>query len=322
MTRRLEITDLRLRLLANGYVPLPSQGKVCPIKGWPRLTVDEDVIRRWGRQHGTTTTAIRLANGLMVIDSDTDDKAAMDALAERWEIEVPALKSSLVRFGKGAKEAWFCRTAEPFNVIHSFTFVPPGAEDDEKAGRVEIFGGANARYFGAFGPHTVDSKTGEVLVAYEWGGDSPADVPLAELPVVTKQQAYRIVEIAEAELRRFNWQQLTRSTSGQDTGGWVYDLTEDMVFDCDDGVTRTLAELRQAAGNGLRCSASWLEGPRAVNRSRCLVSSRTKDGALVVTETASMDRHMEASLKQPTYDIPAIRERLIRLARSGPKERN
>ena len=38
------LTALRLRLLANGYTPLPNRDKICLQWDWPRLRVTEVVI--------------------------------------------------------------------------------------------------------------------------------------------------------------------------------------------------------------------------------------------------------------------------------------
>ena len=41
------LTALRLRLLANGYTPLPNYDKVCREPNWPRLVVNAAAILSW-----------------------------------------------------------------------------------------------------------------------------------------------------------------------------------------------------------------------------------------------------------------------------------
>src|SRR5690606_17299725 len=56
-----QITQVRLRLLENGYAPLPNFDKRCFMKDWPRLEVDEAAIHSWGRRHKRyTATGVRI----------------------------------------------------------------------------------------------------------------------------------------------------------------------------------------------------------------------------------------------------------------------
>src|SRR6202023_2603006 len=48
--------------------------------------------------------------------------------------------------------------------------------------------------FVAFGEHP------EINMPYEWYDDSPADIPLSELPEVTREQLYRLKQILHADL--------------------------------------------------------------------------------------------------------------------------
>lgn len=289
--------ELRTQLVANGYSPLPNVGKACFLPEWPKVEITPEAIARWSRRHSRfQDTGLRVENGLAVIDLDINDEAATAAVAQAIEAELPQLLQALVRYGKGFKEAWFCRTAEPFGRIHTFRFWAPGKNnpDEDEAHCVEIFGGGSPRQFGAFGAHTRD-KAGDVVVAYEWAEDkSPLTVPLADLPELTKADFFKIAEIAEAALRKLGFEQVTRSTSGESEAVRVYDLTDDMVFECNDEITRSLAEMREIAGQeGLRCSASWLEPGRGHSLTRCLVG-RSKQGHLTIWDSASGVTHMPA----------------------------
>ena len=72
-------TELRLRLLSNGYTPLPNVLKRPGIPAWQKIQPDEAMIRTWDRQHKTLTTGIRLENGLIAFDFDIDDPAVEGA---------------------------------------------------------------------------------------------------------------------------------------------------------------------------------------------------------------------------------------------------
>lgn len=289
------LTELRLTLRENGYSPLPNLDKRCLLPEWPTVEINTAKITRWGRSSKWQGAGLRVENGLAVTDIDINlDAATAEALADALLTAVPALGDAPVRFGNGHKEAWFVRSSELFSRLHYRSWIAPGQSVDEGAHRIEIFGGASSRQFGAFGPHTVGDD-GVVAIRYEWHDSiSPATVPLSELPELTKEQFILLVDTVERILRERGWEPIARTAKGESDAARVYDLTEDMSFDLDDGRTVLLPELREiAAGeSGVRCSASWLEGNIAVNRSRCLVT-QTRDGKLAIYETAEAQTHLE-----------------------------
>lgn len=318
------IETLRLQLLDNGYTPIRNRDKRTFMKGWPHAVIDEGEIRRWTRRFSRDKgTGIRVEDGLAVIDFDIDDKAMMarivnavlDALPQLEDPNVPLL----VRGGKGAKEAWFCRTAELFSRIHSRAWIRPGEDVDAGAHRVEIFGGASPRQFGSFGPHTVDAD-GAVTVTYRWADRSPADTRKSELPELTKAQFFLIADIVERELAAAGWTPVAKSTKGENDVQRVYDLTDEMQFDVDTGDRLSLQQLRELAaaydgrGDTLRCSAGWLEGPSAKRTDRCLVSV-DRAGGVAILETASGVSHREASLapRDRSEELNRITEKLKEL---------
>lgn len=312
------VEQLRLQVLANGYTPIRNRDKRTFMRGWPSAVVDEAEIKRWSRRFSRDkATGIRVEDGLAVIDIDVDDRELVDRIANRILDVCPTLEDEnvplLVRRGKGAKEAWFVRTDETFSRVHSRAWVRPGDGVDGGAHRVEIFGGAVARQFGSFGAHTI-ADDGSVAIRYVWQGPSPADTPKSELPVLTKAQFFAIVDAAETELRSAGWQPVEKSQKGESDAVRVYDLTDEMQFDLNTGERVSLLELRELAANAdgeLRCSASFLEGPAAVNTSRCIVGV-SRAGNLTIWESASGVTHSEASAKPRDYtvEIDRIAERL------------
>jgi hypothetical protein len=299
-----DVTSLRLRLLSNGYTPIRNRDKRTFMKAWPTAEITPEEIARWERKFPQdTATGLRLEDGLAVIDIDIDDPIVKD-VANAILDAVPTLADQRVplpvRFGKGHKEAWFVRVDHPFGRLHSRAWLRPGTGPDEGAHRVEVFGGASPRQFGAFGPHTV-ADDGTVAVRYRWLDRSPADTQQHELPVLTKAQCGLIVDTAERVLKAAGWTPVERTEKGEDHADRVYDLVEALQFDCNTGERLSLLELRKLAGqmDGLRCSASWLEGPSAVNTERCLVSL-THSGHVAIWESASGVTHIEAEAAPPS----------------------
>lgn len=320
------IETLRRTLLANGYSPIPNRDKRTFHKGWPNMEITDEVIGEWSRRSlRDSATGLRVENGLMVIDLDINDKAVVDEIANRILDICPQLDDPdaplLVRHGKGAKEAWFLRTDELFSRIHTRTWVPAGANpDDAPTAFLEAFGGGSSRQFGSFGWHTrpEDDPAGDGIL-YQWEDLSPADVRLEDLPVVTKAQVFAIADAAEAVLQAHGWEPVARSTKGENDAVRIYDLNDDMEFDCNDDLTRSLDELRDFLKSDpdgeLRCSAAWLEGPQAKRTDRCLVSL-TRAGYVAIYETASAVTHVEAAGQPVDYgpQIDRIAEKLQELA--------
>lgn len=319
-------TELRRRFIENGFTPLPSVGKQCFLKNWPNVVVDDAVLASWARKHSRwQDTGIRVQDGLAVIDFDIDDEEIMNALARVVEKEKPALQGARIRFGKGFKEAWFVRTDEPFGRIHTRRWLKPGADLDKDGTHVvEIFGGASPRFFGAAGAHTRDAQGG-VVIAYEWeAAGSPLDTPLDQLPELTKQDCFDIVDIAERLLEAAGWTFVVKTQKGESEATKVFDLVPEMLFETNQGeVDVTFADLRAravAGEEGLRVSASFIEPGRGHSLTRCLVGRTSQGGDISIWDGANDTTHFAAD-KAPTQETTAgmdaalIAEKLAKLAK-------
>ena len=291
-------TAIRHDLLRNGYTPLPNIDKACRLRGWNTVQPTHELIDQWARKQVCQATGIRVENGLGVIDVDIDDADLVEEVWRRAYAKYAQLGEALIRYGKGHKEAWFVRVDEPFSAILSASYAAPGDDpegEDVTAHRLEAFGGGHARQFGAFGAHTMREDREGFAVEYVWADDeSPVDVPLASLPLLTKTAVLDIARIAGDVLEEAEgWSRVPRSRTGDVEASTSYDLTDDMIFNCLDGVPRHLGELRDYAetSRNPRCSASWMpDGRGLTNRTRCLIHV-DHDGAVSVFETATFTRH-------------------------------
>ncbi len=311
------VTAVRLRMLENGWSPIRNRDKRTFMKDWPNVALTPDEIASWERMTRDRATGCRIENGLLAIDVDVTDADMVEQVADLLMDIVPELDDEatpwLERSSGRAKVAWFFRVDEPFNRLHTRRWTRPGDGPDDDTQFIEMFGGASPRQFGMFGPHTVDER-GEVVREYEWRDRSPLNTAVEALPLLSKQQCFALADGAEKLFAAAGWEPVKLSKSGEDAATRVYDLTEDMRFDCNDGVTRTLAELRAAAGEeGLRCSASWLEGPQAKRRERCLVTL-TRSGHVAIWETAAGVTHVEISAEPAPMPQPDL-DRLAELLR-------
>ena len=323
MTKMDEIatqTGIRRRLLANGYVPLANKDKMCVLHGWSEMPVDEAKIDEWANQLKWRATGVRVEGGLAVIDLDVNDADAVEAIVEALPEELwSKLVTAPVRRGKGAKEAWFCRLAEgeePFYRLASAGFRQQ--PEDEAVHRVEIFAGdGGGRQFGAYGAHTI-GEDGEVAVSYRWAGDiGLVEVPMADLPALTRADLALIADTATRVLDELGWQRDLRSKVGFSSNVPIYDLDAQDFETRDHGLV-DLAGLEAlcAAGDEIRLSASWLEGPSAVNMTRCIASINPRDGRVSILETASFESHRPKALEPRPVTQGAL-ERLQALAAGG-----
>ena len=286
--------EWRLTLLENGYAPLPNVGKMCLLKGWPKVTATEDTIKKWGRMKGRDTTGLRLAGGLIALDFDVDNTKLMEVLGAEFEDECGDF---LLRTTSGkATEAWFMRTEQPFSRLATKKWI--GSNGDTYA--VEAYGGAGARQFGAFGPHTV-TEDGTITKWYGWEGPTPLDVSLADLPVMSKEQIASIIERANQIMEAAGCTQAPYDTDAASTAARVYDIKDDATFILNTGEEGvTLEDLRDRVfvGERLRCAAyPWLEDvPSHTNASRIMVG-QTRDGFLCLYDHQTEQLHMEETAK-------------------------
>ena len=292
-------TDIRKVLLGNGYVPLLARDKHCKLDGWSTLDVDEKLIESW-RRSKLSSTALRL-DGLTMLDKDVTDAAVSKLIRERWEDHYPDLFDNadipLLERGTTAscKVAFIFRRADGLpGVIQSVRFIRPG-ETPQDAQFIEVLSGSG-RYAGAIGLH--DEEKGST---YVWPADSPLAVPHASLPVLSEIEIDGLLNIAETIFREQGYVEVEGSKRGSYSSENVYDIEDDAVFDCEDGAQRTLEEMKQAAADGLRCSASWHDRT-STNTTRCI--ARVAPSGFIITDFATSLVHYEKSAApEPLPDL-------------------
>jgi RecA-family ATPase len=94
-----ELTDYRLRILQNGFTPLPCKGKRPVIQDWQNVTVTPDMVRNWETLFpNARNTGVRCA----AIDVDVNHPVAADlsAATRDW---FDGKGNVLTRFGKAPR---------------------------------------------------------------------------------------------------------------------------------------------------------------------------------------------------------------------------
>jgi hypothetical protein len=299
-----EQTEIRHKLLENGYVPLANVDKRCMLKGWPTLDVDHDTIDDWADRRGLRGTGVRMEGDLVALDFDIDDDDMLDRIWDAVEKKDAALYKKLeslpLRAGKGAKVCLFGRLETgKIDKLWSKAFYRP----DERATngglhRLEVFtgsGAGGARQVGVYGAHTV--VDGEVAVAYRWAGSRGLlEVPLAELPSLLRKDVFALVDIVSKALFDAGWDYEVSAKHGKITEQRSYTLLPDMRFEVNTGETLHIEALESiAGGEGVRVSMSFVEAG-AVNRSRGLVGLNPADDRVQIYDTATATLYRPADL--------------------------
>jgi putative DNA primase/helicase len=316
------ITQIRLRMLSNGFVPIPNRDKRTLFTGWNSLDPDEAEVRAWLNDRASLTvhaaTGAQVVGELLGLDVDVPD--VQMALAIRLAISAiaPQLGEARGALERGRDDAspkfmLFCRRgASPPFTIQSGKWSTDPEEEDAPTFQIEVFSsernqeGKVARQIGCFGPHTVNDETGEVKVRYAWRGPSPADVPLGDLPVLTQEQALRICEEADRIFEAAGLRPLKGYKRGLVKLENVYDLDEATRFDGADFADITLAELvelfwqNDALGLETRCSGSFT-GEGGTRMDRCQVGWSGGDKA---TGHITVHDHAEHRTHRPATEKP------------------
>ena len=198
-----DLTRLRLKLHRNGYLPVPvvgahvsmkAAGKRPMMKGWETVCAraDEAEIARWSKAQRNCTNTGLLCGTLIGIDIDVLDRDhahRLTKIASEMFGRTPAL-----RIGRAPKILLAFRTEAPFDKIQT----PEFHMLDGTVARIEIL--AAGQQFVAFGIHP------ETKAPYRWPESSPLDVPLRELPAVSKERCQDFIATAEKYLRKVGGQ--------------------------------------------------------------------------------------------------------------------
>ena len=175
-------TELRLRLLGNGYQPVPiyphdarvkSAGKRPIGDGWQRGGATAESIRTW--QPGNTGL---LTGELVGVDIDVLEPVLSERLASLAEKMLGP--TQLVRIGRAPKTLLAYRTAEPGDkLLTPEMTLPFGGK-----AQVEILGAG--QQFVAFGIHP---DTRQHYLRDETGGRSSSTVSVPSLPKASPARA-------------------------------------------------------------------------------------------------------------------------------------
>src|SRR5262245_16365533 len=123
-------SEIRHKLMAGGYSPIPVEGKIPALKAWERkFETNDDEIKFWATVYNRASNTGVLTERTPCIDIDIkmpEAAEAVEALArERFEEG----GYFLVRIGEWPKRCIPLRTEEPFPKIISNLTAPSGATE-------------------------------------------------------------------------------------------------------------------------------------------------------------------------------------------------
>jgi hypothetical protein len=297
------------QLLRNGYVPIPNRDKHCYLPKWSTIYVDEAQAQLWTRQMRWPAIGLRVEPPLLVIDFDIPDRDILNALEG---ITPSVVFDGLERIGNAPKTAFFMRLAldrdeEPFHRFKTRRYL-----SGTTAFAVEAFGGGGGgKQIGSFGPHSHDDA-GNVLKTYQWVGErSPANVPIDDLPEISRKDVIAFIDEADALLAAWPGLKVDALSKGGEKffNHHEHDLDDSTVFRDADGCEYTLEELEAEAKARfelkqpeMRVTGSFTGDASSSGSARCKVWWSKKHGLSVVDFKTDITHHVLRAKDDPELD--------------------
>jgi hypothetical protein len=182
-------TDIRLKLRASGYDPIPAEGKVPPMEKWQeKFDTTDDEIRLWPKTWHLAHNTGCLARRTPGADLDITDEDAAEALAHLAREHFEERGTVTARIGQWPKRLIPLRTDEPFAKMTRAFRAPDGTQH-----KIEVL--CDGQHWVAFGEHPT------AKVPYRWThGEPGVDIARAELPYVRREDMEQFLDAAETLL--------------------------------------------------------------------------------------------------------------------------
>jgi hypothetical protein len=206
-----EPAEIRRRLLAGGFSPLPLVGKRPILKNWQTHgDVSELEIDSWTKRYPAALNTGILTRFVPVLDLDIGDAEAAAAVEALVRERVEEIGFVLIRFGRFPRRAIPFRTDAPFPKIVAAMIAPEGSSGQ----KLEFL--CDGQQLVVDGVHP---DTGQ---PYTWHGGELGQVKRDDLPTIHEQKAQALVAAAAQLLvERFGYRSPAtkpRAGAGADDG--------------------------------------------------------------------------------------------------------
>ena len=191
-------TEVRLKLRAADFDPIPVNGKRPLFAGWQKMIgVAEHEIERWARACPADENTGVLTARTPTFDIDILDPDAAQAVEDLVRELLEERGEILTRCGRWPKRAIPFRTDTPFAKIQVLFA-------GEKAEKLEFLG--DGQQFVAHGVHP------DTHEPYAWSGGELSDVARGDLPYIHEEEAIELVQKSTEILsERFGYQITSKS---------------------------------------------------------------------------------------------------------------
>src|SRR6516165_9570840 len=200
------VTALRLALLANAYEPIPikSESKRPGLEDWTNIVATKEIIQDWEHFPGTGVLTRRTP----AIDLDIKDEEVAQVVEDHMRAHFNGGGRFMRRVGQPPKRAFLFKTETPFAKMQENFLAPDGSKH-----KLEILGDGQQVI--------VDGIHPDINKPYTWFGGTPWEVPAADLPLLTKEQARAWLDEATALLVKRGWRHVSKSqtTAPDDESG-------------------------------------------------------------------------------------------------------
>jgi hypothetical protein len=178
-------TELRVELLHADYSPIPSIGKVPPLKDWQKkITTNAEEIALWAKVYPEAKNTGLLTQKMPTLDIDIRHLEAAQAIEDLVRERFDERGYILVRIGNAPKRAVTFRTDTPFKKIAASLTAPDGSTDQ----KIELL--CDGQQLTAFGIHPDTNKP------YRWHGGEPGTIKREDLPDISEDEAKALVHDA------------------------------------------------------------------------------------------------------------------------------
>lgn len=161
------------KLLAQGFEPIPVNGKRPAVKGWEKVELTEAQVEYWAANgKGNLNVGIRTGY-LAPVDIDIYNAEVSALVAEKFQ---ERFGKAPMRIGEAPKRLLLYRAEAPGPKITSSIYICR----DKLEHRVEVLG--VGQQFVAYGIHP------DTLRPYQWPNESLLDLELWELPVINRDE--------------------------------------------------------------------------------------------------------------------------------------